>query len=80
MVCEKLLLIPIRDSSLCFICFVYFFSLPKSDKYAFNFLYVNVFFFCTCYEKNKNIKKKELVYILSVEMNSIIQCQIFKRP
>ena len=37
---------------------VFFFSLPKSDKYVFNFLYVNVFF-CTCYEKeNKNIKKK----------------------
>ena len=63
MVCEKLLLIPIRDNSLCFICFVYFFSLPKSDKYAFNFLYVNVFFFCTCYEKNKNIKKKYLFTI-----------------
>ena len=38
--------------------FCVFFFLPKSDKYVFNFLYVNVFF-CTCYEKeNKNIKKK----------------------
>ena len=39
---------------------VFFFSLPKSDKYVFNFLYVNVVFFCTCYEEeNKNIKKKQ---------------------
>ena len=37
--------------------FCVFFSLHKSDKYVFNFLYVNVF--CTCYEKeNKSIKKK----------------------
>ena len=53
MVCEKLLLIPIRDNSLCFICFVYFFSLPKSDKYAFNFLYVNGFFFAPVMKKIK---------------------------
>ena len=34
---------------------VFFFSLPKSDKYVFNFLYVNVFFFAPVMKKKIKI-------------------------